>query len=735
MFLTRAMCRRLAWLAIATLCSGGAQAIGLRRASGDLVIGRPLLITIPLESDSANPVDSACFRLLPPAFVTESEYVLRDAALQVEVTGGKSRLVILSRSAWTHPVVEFRVAAVCSGMGVVRDYTLLVEMPTEHNVPQQRVVTEPKRSAPLPAPAIPADTESVTLDGATNLNALARQRYPDNRALRDTFRKMLGESNPELFSGKDQIGSIPLGAGTVLRIPRNLPPHQAPAVAVAAPRSPVASTEKKVSTPKSDRLVIGGNPGNAPKPGTELAAMIERLERMSEDQGRTQVKMSDNLDALELAMTVLAKNVLQMEDRMLKLSEERDKAEEARLAALAKLADERAKFGFLEVLMLILAGGGVGAGLLFYFDRLSPRRLHEGGDLKPAAPPPEPVLDAAPLPVPETVSFEGSPFDNLAEAADNARFADFVATKHARVTLSPVAPVHQEPPHRPTTQRSQPDTVKKVVATAAVQVLPAIAEPAVAVPVEVHVIEFSLGDDDAQQRVVGGEDVLNKSGLSLPELDIHFDPVLPSEIAATVDNGDDTLPVIALDMGETLGDRLATVSSAPDVFELEDLKRVAHHASECVPVTVEPAKASAGEVAMELAEIMASMGLSKGAAEVLAEVIEENPNDSTDLWVRFLDFYHKEDLRDEMADAFAVLKGNFNVDVTSWQDSSANSASLLDYRHIIEALVKLWNTDDCDAYLMMLLADNRGGTRAGFPRSIVEEILLLQRIFRDKALH
>ncbi len=40
------------------------------------------------------------------------------------------------------------------------------------------------------------------------------------------------------------------------------------------------------------------------------------------------------------------------------------------MQALAKLAAERAKFGFFEILMLVLTSGAIGAGLIFYHDRL-----------------------------------------------------------------------------------------------------------------------------------------------------------------------------------------------------------------------------------------------------------------------------------------------------------------------------------------------------------------------------
>ena len=759
------MRRRLAWLAVMSVFSGQAHAISLQAATGNVVLGQALRVTIPFESDPGKPLDARCFRVQAPAVVSDPDYVPRDATVHVESVNGKSQLVVSSRRAWIHPVIEFRISAVCGGMDLVRDYTLLADLPadplpTVRVTPPQPVAVDPVvklTPAPVPAPSpAPAATKgntggntgSLVLDASTSLNALARLRYPEDRELRDTYRRMMAESNPELFSGKSLIGSIPLEAGTALRIPQNLPPPTtaptpAPSPPAAAPKLPkLAETVKpevKSERPaaKNDRLVIGGNPGNAPKPGSELAATMDRLERMSEDQGRTQVKISDNLDALEKAMAALAKNLLQMEDRMQKLSEERDKAEEARLMALAKLAEERSNFGFLEMLMLILAGGGVGAGLLFYYDRLRTRRWQEEPGLQ--SPEPMPVADQ------ETISLDGTPFAHLAtEMAGNAHFADFVANSHVNLTQAPVhqPPVRPEPTPEPSPAVENPPAKKMGVTTAAsvAALAPEIPEiPAETVDVIDNVIEFSIDQGTVGKRE---EDAWAppQQGLRLPEIDVQFAPVFPEVAPAAVSDSEEDPLVIDLDLDEpqTLPAPAVPVqvAPAPAVLEIEDMKQVSPKVGAASPAAgTAQAKGSPAEVAKELAEVMASMGFSKGAAEVLIEVINENPNDGTDLWLRFLDYYHTEGLHEEMADVMTEMKAHFNVDVSAWQDARLNTASLLDYRHVVESLVKIWNTDGCDAFLMMLLADTRGGTRVGFPRSVIEEILLLQQITRDKALH
>jgi hypothetical protein len=57
--------------------------------------------------------------------------------------------------------------------------------------------------------------------------------------------------------------------------------------------------------------------------------------------------------------------------------------------------------------------------------------------------------------------------------------------------------------------------------------------------------------------------------------------------------------------------------------------------------------------------------------------------------------------------------------------------SLEDLPHISEALQKTWRTAACQRYLQQLLRDNRNGTRAGFPFSVIDEILTLAAILEE----
>jgi len=84
-----------------------------------------------------------------------------------------------------------------------------------------------------PAPAR-ITGESLRLDGATNLNALARARYPDNLPARNEYRRLMALANPSVFAGRVRVGSASLKAGTVLAIPSDLPTGRESTPAAAA---------------------------------------------------------------------------------------------------------------------------------------------------------------------------------------------------------------------------------------------------------------------------------------------------------------------------------------------------------------------------------------------------------------------------------------------------------------------------------------------------------------------
>lgn len=139
---------------------------------------------------------------------------------------------------------------------------------------------------------------------------------------------------------------------------------------------------------------------------------------------------------------------------------------------------------------------------------------------------------------------------------------------------------------------------------------------------------------------------------------------------------------------------------------------------------------------VELAEIMLSFGRVKGAAQALQEYIDTNPQEALQPWVRLLEIYRMAGMRQEFEAAAQNLKQHFNVAVQQWESPStlltgavvpevSASAGLEDFERLTNMVVKLWPDGDVVGYLTLLLRDNRGGDRQGFPMGVVEDIMFL----------
>jgi pilus assembly protein FimV len=162
---------------------------------------------------------------------------------------------------------------------------------------------------------------------------------------------------------------------------------------------------------------------------------------------------------------------------------------------------------------------------------------------------------------------------------------------------------------------------------------------------------------------------------------------------------------------------------------------------------------------MELAEIMLSFGRVKGAAQALQEYVDHNPSDAVVPWIKLLDIYRIAGMREEFERLAPSLSAHFNIEIQKWDakpltdtviDSSggglslapldndsgeqtrAPTATLENMPHIRERLVRSWGTRDCLDYMHDLLRDNRGGTRAGFPLQVVQELLFLIELLESE---
>lgn len=145
--------------------------------------------------------------------------------------------------------------------------------------------------------------------------------------------------------------------------------------------------------------------------------------------------------------------------------------------------------------------------------------------------------------------------------------------------------------------------------------------------------------------------------------------------------------------------------------------------------------AGESDMSLELADVMLSMGLNDGAAQTLSEHIRNNPRQALFHWLKLLEVYKHSGRKAEFEKAAAELQHHFNMAPPEWlateQAAGAKVEKLEDYPHIASRIQELWPHRTCAEYLHRLLEDTRGGTRAGFPQPVVEEILLLLSLLKD----
>lgn len=138
---------------------------------------------------------------------------------------------------------------------------------------------------------------------------------------------------------------------------------------------------------------------------------------------------------------------------------------------------------------------------------------------------------------------------------------------------------------------------------------------------------------------------------------------------------------------------------------------------------------------MELAEIMLSLGLEQGAAQALVEYTEANPRQALYHWLKLLDIYRNSGNQEEFREAAEKLRRHFNVEAEDWAKAHPSAAPTLEnFPRIAAQVQETWSRpEECSAYLRHLLEDNRDGARAGFPRPVAEEILMLIEVLKTEA--
>lgn len=136
---------------------------------------------------------------------------------------------------------------------------------------------------------------------------------------------------------------------------------------------------------------------------------------------------------------------------------------------------------------------------------------------------------------------------------------------------------------------------------------------------------------------------------------------------------------------------------------------------------------------LDQAEVFMAFGHGDLAIHLLQEHLREAPAESPVPWLLLLDLLHREGDTVGYAAASAECRRYFNVNLNSYpisQDGDSGKG-LEAYPHVLEQLLKAWQSPDIDAFFSDLIYDNRGGTRMGFEPGAYRDILLLRAIAQD----
>lgn len=350
-----------------------------------------MAVRIPLDGSDLASLRADCVKLLAvPGDLPENR--VSSGSLKLE----GSALVVSSPLAISQPLMSFRIRVDC-GWNLTKDYQLLPEPPAARSAPPAPVPAEvapplpPVRESPQ---RVPADA-GYGVDQATTLRLMSRKRFPTDSAARVAFIRRVAAANPEVFSSIKLAFDQPLPAGTQLRMPPDPPPRTASA---KAPARPAAAKSREPARPKpaaQGRLIIGPNALPA-RSNDALAADLDRLVEIANDQIRIQITMAERLARMEA------------EVEQTKRAFAAQQAANQRLEAeLRELREEQRRSSYIQLVMAILLGGAGVAAFLLWRGQVRARERAEV-NIALVTPAPSPAKPAA-----QPKSELPSPFDDL----------------------------------------------------------------------------------------------------------------------------------------------------------------------------------------------------------------------------------------------------------------------------------------------------------------------------------
>ncbi len=137
---------------------------------------------------------------------------------------------------------------------------------------------------------------------------------------------------------------------------------------------------------------------------------------------------------------------------------------------------------------------------------------------------------------------------------------------------------------------------------------------------------------------------------------------------------------------------------------------------------------------LDHADVFLSHGRAPLAIQLLQNHLLEHPKQSVTIWLFLLDLLAKENLEELYKETALDCKLHYNIEIAEYstQDSN-NNESLEDFPRLAKGLEDVWNTPAAVVYLDDLIYNNRLEPRAGLPKNLIEELVLLRTMAQENA--
>lgn len=667
---------------------GVGHALGLGRAVGEPVLGESLQLEVSLTGTIDQPLDNDCVTIRRPPDSIDADYFPRDLIARVEKLGGASRLLLSTRSALRQPLVEFRISITC-GYNLSHDYLLMASPRVER---AQTVSTAPAASGAT------ATTGSVASSTPTSTTNRARQAPEVPVIFAPAAAATAGTAMPDGLPGKSFTPDREMTLEQVARQFFPGPLRQERFMRWVAEANPQAFAG--VANLRQHRLAAGHQltipdgvpprrPGDykngisplgepiATAPTDAAAAAPTRKEKPATAAVAAEPQPGKAIGDGRRDLLVVGsgagtardlKEAVALVDRLTGMMQEQLSAQTANDEKIQKLESTMTELGkYLVKLESDVRQRE--AAVQTELQAVKNAREHE--------------TERGWWQLLLAVVVGG-----LAGVAALKAYGLVAARRHgagdalAAFPLDPPPEVAADVASGPLTERGRD------------------AEPSGEASRQTRAARTSVPEPSATNDGSGPAAAL---------------AALSQQMSVMEKRTESTTPVVPIDF-------------EPPGFGQSEQE--AKPASESVATMTSHEPSDPATAAIELANIMTSMGLAESAAQTLVEHIRGNPRQSLQHWLKLLELHRLNGNRAEFERSANEMREYFNVQADEWAQSISlpGRGSLDTYPHLRTEIIRLWRKPDCLPFLQTLLIDNREGTRVGFPLPVAEEILLLVAI-------